>query len=85
MSADEFGQRKIGAACLEVPQCDVECGDRLGRDAGTADRRARPEQRLINAVDVGGILSDRGIGYLGEMRELGPATGTLGVAETQAR
>jgi hypothetical protein len=72
MSANQLGQRQLGAARLEVPQRDVECRDGLGGDARASYRRACPEQRLIDPVDVGGVLTDGDLGDLRQVRVLRP-------------
>ena len=84
MGADQFGQRQVRAAGLEVPQGDVERRDGLGGDAGAADGCARPQQRLVDAVDVGRVLADRDVGDLLQMRELGSSARAFGVAEPHA-
>ena len=84
VGADELGQRKPGPSCLEVPQRDVQCGDRLGGHARSADRCACPQQRLVDAVDIGRVCPDRGVGHLGEVGELGPSARALRVAEAHA-
>ena len=84
MGADQFGQRQAGPASLEVPQRDVERRDRLGGHAGAPDRRTRPEQGLVDPVDVGRVLTVRGLGDLREVGVLSPAAGALRVAEPHA-
>jgi hypothetical protein len=49
--AQQLGQRQPG---LEVPQRDVEGGDRLHRQAAAADRGARPHQLVPVLADVTG-------------------------------
>ena len=83
--AEQLGQRQVGALGLEVPQGDVEGRDRLGRDAGPADRGAGPHQRLVDLRDVVRVLADGDLGDLLEVRELRLATRTLGVGEAHAR
>ena len=43
-----------------------------------------PQQRLVDAVDVGRVGPDRGVGHLGEVGELGPSARAFRVAEAHA-
>ncbi len=82
--ANQFGQRQAGPAGFEVPQRDVERRYRLCCHTGAPDRGTGPQQRLVDAVDIGGVLSDR---CLGDLRQVGVLRGSaraLRVAEPHA-
>ena len=79
--AEQLGQRQAGPLGLEVPQGDVEGGDRLGGQAAAAHRCAGPDQLGPDLADVAGVLPDQhGRDLLG-VGELAGAAGPLGVAE----
>src|SRR5207247_10701896 len=84
MRAQQLGQRQAGALGLQVPQRDVEGGDRLRREAAAADRRAGPAELVPQARDVVRVFADQVRRDLLRVHELPRAAGALRVREADA-
>ena len=85
VGAEQLGQRQARALGLQVPQRDVDRGDRLGRRARCGPTDAPAQSSLVHSLrDVVRVLADQvGRDLLG-MRVLRRAAGPLGVAEADA-
>src|SRR5215212_4129693 len=84
VGAEQFGQRQVRALGLEVPQCDVDGGDRLCGQPTAANGGARPDQFRPDLADVARILADQNRSDLLGVRELARPAGAFGVAEADA-
>lgn len=76
-----FASGRRARRALEVPQRDIECGDRLRGDPRSVYRRAGPEQGLVDPVDVGRVLAQRDVCDLLKVGVLGSAACSFGVGE----
>ncbi|MNC58595.1 hypothetical protein D3C75_1083330 [compost metagenome] len=66
MSAEQFGQRQLGALGLEVPKRDVEGRNGLSGQATTAHGGASPQQFVEDFGDVIRIFAEQvGRDFLG--------------------
>jgi hypothetical protein len=79
---EELGERQPGALGLQIPECDVEGRDRLGRQTAAAHRCTGPAELHPQLADVTRVLADQHLGDLLGVGELAGAAGSLGVGET---
>jgi hypothetical protein len=84
VGAQQLGHRQAGAPGLEVPQRDVEGGDRLRRQAAAADAGAGPDELVPQSRDVVRVFAEQVRCDLLGMHELPRPAGALAVREADA-